>query len=64
MASARRCRAAQLCSCRSTSSSASASRIVSVGEPLYGKESYHAFVSELEAAMTALAAQEKLTVWE
>jgi 1-acyl-sn-glycerol-3-phosphate acyltransferase len=38
--------------------------IVSVGEPLYGKESYHAFVSELEAAMTALAAQEKLPVWE
>ncbi|HET7446626.1 MAG TPA: hypothetical protein VFJ49_01680 [Methyloceanibacter sp.] len=38
--------------------------IVSVGEPLYGKESYDAFVSELEAAMTALAAQEKLPVWE
>jgi 1-acyl-sn-glycerol-3-phosphate acyltransferase len=37
--------------------------IVSVGEPLYGKESYDAFVSELEAAMTALAAQEKLPVW-
>jgi hypothetical protein len=29
-----------------------------------GKESYDAFVSELEAAMTALAAQEKLPVWE
>jgi 1-acyl-sn-glycerol-3-phosphate acyltransferase len=38
--------------------------IVSVGEPLYGKESYDAFVSELEAAMTALAAQEKLPVRE
>jgi len=37
---------------------------VSVGEPLYGKESYDAFVAELEAAMTALAAQEKLPVWE
>jgi 1-acyl-sn-glycerol-3-phosphate acyltransferase len=38
--------------------------IVSVGEPIYGKDSYDAFVSELEAAMTALAAQEKLPVWE
>src|SRR5262249_25975514 len=38
--------------------------IVSFGDPLYGKESYHAFVSEIEAAMTALAAQEKLPVWE
>jgi 1-acyl-sn-glycerol-3-phosphate acyltransferase len=38
--------------------------VVSVGEPLHGKESYAAFVSELEAAMTALAAQEKLPVWE
>jgi 1-acyl-sn-glycerol-3-phosphate acyltransferase len=37
---------------------------VSVGEPLYGKESYDAFVAELEAAMTALAAQEKLPAWE
>jgi 1-acyl-sn-glycerol-3-phosphate acyltransferase len=37
---------------------------VSVGEPLYGKESYDAFVAELEAAMTTLAAQEKLPVWE
>jgi 1-acyl-sn-glycerol-3-phosphate acyltransferase len=37
---------------------------VSVGEPLYGKESYDAFVAELEAAVTALAAQEKLPVWE
>ncbi|MGC2409967.1 MAG: hypothetical protein WA441_08250 [Methyloceanibacter sp.] len=32
---------------------------VSVGEPLFG-----AFVSELEAALTALAAQEHLPVWE
>jgi 1-acyl-sn-glycerol-3-phosphate acyltransferase len=38
--------------------------VVSVGEPLYGKESYAAFVSELEAAMAALAAQEKLPLWE
>jgi hypothetical protein len=38
--------------------------IVSVGEPLYGKESYDAFVSELGAAMTALATQEKLPVWK
>jgi 1-acyl-sn-glycerol-3-phosphate acyltransferase len=38
--------------------------IVSVGEPLYGKDSYDAFVSELEASMTALAAAEKLPVWE
>jgi len=38
--------------------------IVSVGEPIYGKESYDAFVSQLEAAMKALAAQEKLPVWE
>ena len=38
--------------------------MVSIGEPLYGKESYDAFVSELEAATTALAGQEKLPVWE
>jgi 1-acyl-sn-glycerol-3-phosphate acyltransferase len=37
---------------------------VSVGEALHGKESYDVFVAELEAAMTALAAQEKLPVWE
>jgi 1-acyl-sn-glycerol-3-phosphate acyltransferase len=36
----------------------------SVGEPLYGKVSYGAFVTELEAAMTGLAAQERLPVWE
>jgi 1-acyl-sn-glycerol-3-phosphate acyltransferase len=38
--------------------------LVSVGEPLYGKESYETFVTELEGAMTALAAQEKLPLWE
>lgn len=38
--------------------------VVSVGEKLYGKQSYDAFVAELEAAMTALAAQEKLPAWE
>ena len=38
--------------------------VVSVGEKLYGKESYDAFVAELEAAMASLAAQEKLPVWE
>jgi hypothetical protein len=37
---------------------------VSVGEPLHGKESYDAFVSELEARLVALAAEEKLPVWE
>ena len=37
---------------------------VSVGEPLYGKSSYDAFVKELEASMTALAKQEKLPEWE
>jgi 1-acyl-sn-glycerol-3-phosphate acyltransferase len=37
---------------------------VSVGEPLYGKPSYDAFVKELEASMTALAKQEKLPEWE
>lgn len=36
---------------------------MSVGEPLYGKVSYDSFVTELEAAMTALAAEEKLPVW-
>jgi 1-acyl-sn-glycerol-3-phosphate acyltransferase len=38
--------------------------IVSVGEPLYGRESYDAFVAELEARLTALAAEEKLPAWE
>jgi 1-acyl-sn-glycerol-3-phosphate acyltransferase len=38
--------------------------LVSVGEPLYGKKSYDALVTELEGAMTALAAQEKLPLWE
>lgn len=37
--------------------------IVSVGEPLYGKPSYDAFVKELEASMNALAKQEKLPEW-
>lgn len=38
--------------------------VVSVGEPLYGTKPYDAFVEELEEAMTALAGQEKLPVWE
>jgi 1-acyl-sn-glycerol-3-phosphate acyltransferase len=37
--------------------------IVSVGDSLYGKPSYDAFVKELEDSMQALAAQEKLPVW-
>jgi 1-acyl-sn-glycerol-3-phosphate acyltransferase len=37
---------------------------VSVGEPLYGKSSYDAFVKVLEASMVALAKQEKLPEWE
>ena len=36
---------------------------VSVGEPLYGKESHDSFVKDLEASMAALAAEEKLPVW-
>ncbi len=38
--------------------------VVSVGEPLYGRESYDAFVADLEASLTSLAAQEKLPEWE
>jgi 1-acyl-sn-glycerol-3-phosphate acyltransferase len=38
--------------------------IVSVGEKLYGKESYDAFVDELEGSMTTLAEHERLPVWE
>lgn len=38
--------------------------IVSVGEPLFGEESYAAFVAALEARMAELAAGEKLPVWE
>jgi 1-acyl-sn-glycerol-3-phosphate acyltransferase len=38
--------------------------IVSVGEPLYGTDSYSEFVSKLQKAMTDLAAAEKLPVWE
>jgi 1-acyl-sn-glycerol-3-phosphate acyltransferase len=37
---------------------------VNVGEPVYGTESYAEFVSKLERAMTLLAAEEKLPVWE
>ena len=37
---------------------------VTVGEALYGKASHDAFVASLEEAMTALAAEEKLPVWE
>ena len=37
---------------------------VTVGEALYGKESHAEFVASLEEAMTALAAEEKLPVWE
>ena len=36
----------------------------SVGEPLYGKTSYGAFVVELEAAIAALATEEKKPAWE
>jgi 1-acyl-sn-glycerol-3-phosphate acyltransferase len=38
--------------------------VVSVGEPLYGTESYSEFVSKLQRAMSALAAEEKLPAWE
>jgi 1-acyl-sn-glycerol-3-phosphate acyltransferase len=38
--------------------------IVSVGEPLYGTDSYAEFVSKLQKAMSDLAAAEKLPVWE
>jgi 1-acyl-sn-glycerol-3-phosphate acyltransferase len=37
---------------------------VVVGEKLYGTDSYSAFVSKLERAMTELTAEEKLPVWE
>jgi hypothetical protein len=37
---------------------------VSVGEPLYGKDSHAAFVAELEARLTALAAQERVPGWD
>ncbi len=37
---------------------------VTVGEPLYGKTSYSAFVVELEAAIAKLAAEEKPPAWE
>jgi 1-acyl-sn-glycerol-3-phosphate acyltransferase len=38
--------------------------VVSVGEPLYGKDSYAAFVAELEAATAALASLEKRPAFE
>jgi hypothetical protein len=37
---------------------------VSVGEPLYGQESHAPFVAELEARLTALAAQERVPAWD
>ncbi|MGB6947972.1 MAG: lysophospholipid acyltransferase family protein [Methyloceanibacter sp.] len=37
---------------------------VSVGDPIYGQESYAGFTRELESRMAALAAEEKLPVWE
>ena len=37
---------------------------VSVGEPVYGQDSYEALVRELEAAMTALAAQKRVPAWD
>ena len=37
---------------------------VTVGEALYGKDSHDEFVMSLEAAMTALATEEKLPAWE
>ncbi|MGH9810963.1 MAG: lysophospholipid acyltransferase family protein, partial [Terriglobia bacterium] len=37
---------------------------VSVGEPLYGTSTYSEFVSKLQRAMTNLADDEKLPIWE
>jgi hypothetical protein len=37
---------------------------VVVGAPVYGTDTYAEFVSKLERAMTALAAEEKLPAWE
>jgi 1-acyl-sn-glycerol-3-phosphate acyltransferase len=37
---------------------------VSVGAPVYGTDTYAEFVSKLERAMNALAAEEKLPAWE
>jgi 1-acyl-sn-glycerol-3-phosphate acyltransferase len=37
---------------------------VSVGEPVYGQDSTEALVRELEAAMTALAAQKRVPAWD
>jgi 1-acyl-sn-glycerol-3-phosphate acyltransferase len=38
--------------------------IVSVGEPLYGTDTYSEFVSKLQRAVADLAAAEKLPLWE
>lgn len=38
--------------------------IVSVGAPLYGRESHDEFVADLEASLTGLAGEEKLPAWE
>jgi 1-acyl-sn-glycerol-3-phosphate acyltransferase len=38
--------------------------VVSVGEPIYGQESYAGFTRELEARLAALAAVEKVPAWE
>jgi 1-acyl-sn-glycerol-3-phosphate acyltransferase len=35
-----------------------------VGEPLYGRTSYNAFLVELEAAMAKLAEEEQRPAWE
>jgi 1-acyl-sn-glycerol-3-phosphate acyltransferase len=38
--------------------------VASIGEPLYGRESYEAFVAELEVRLTSLGTQEKLPAWD
>ena len=38
--------------------------VVSVGQPLYGTETYSEFVSRLQRAISDLAAAEKLPAWE
>jgi 1-acyl-sn-glycerol-3-phosphate acyltransferase len=38
--------------------------VVSVGEPIYGTDTYSEFVSRLQKAMTDLAAAERLPAWE
>ena len=37
---------------------------VSVGEPLYGTDTYSEFVSKLQRAVADLTAAEKLPLWE